>query len=110
MIPIDSIKIPRYIQRLCEGWAGSEDCMLRAVSSTGGLTLGTIRPSGCDTKEKWYYHIWMEFASDLSYARVSFKYGDEDADQLNYAEEWACNICMALAEAYGLEDWDASDD
>ncbi len=105
MIPIDSIEIPCDIQELCTNWAGDMGCKLRAVSSTGGLTLGSIRPKGCDTDEKWYLTIWREFASDLGHnARVG------NSHELACAEKWANDACVALAEAYGLEDWDACED
>jgi len=111
MIPVNSIKLPIDIQLLCEGWADNVDCMLRAVSSTGGLTLGSIRPSGCDTDEKWYLAIWREFANDLGYcARVAFKHGNDDSYELECAEGWADDVCGALAKSYGLEDWEACDD
>jgi hypothetical protein len=109
MIPIDSIEIPVDIQELCTNWAGDMGCMLRAVSSTGSLTLGTIRPRGCDTIEKWYLSIWMEFASDLAYNAHLARLGD-DYGALACAEAWADDICDQLAESYGLEDWDACDE
>jgi hypothetical protein len=111
MIQVNSIKVPCDIQELCADWAGGMGCMLRAVSSTGGLTMGTLRPEGCDTEEKWYLTIWRELASDLDYnARMAFKGGEEDYAALACAEAWADDICDQIAEAYGLEDWDACDD
>jgi hypothetical protein len=111
MIPVNSIKVPCDIQRLCADWAGGEDCMLRAVSSAGGLTLGSIRPKNCDTDEKWYYHIWMEFASDIGdAAHIAHNNEHEDSDKLDCADEWIDNICKLLAESYGLEDWDSYED
>ena len=111
MIQVNSIEIPSDIQELCTNWAGGVDCMLRAVSSTGGLTMGTIRPKGCDTDEKWYYHIWMEFASDIGYAAHLARNDDtDDADEMGRAEEWVCDVCETLAESYGLEDWYSRDD
>ncbi len=109
MIPIDSIKVPCDIQDLCVGWAGNMDCMLRAIASTGGLTLGSTRPRGCDTDEKWYLTIWREFASDLGYNAHLARLGN-DYPELACAEAWADDICDQLAESYSLEDWDACDD
>ncbi len=66
-IPVNSIKMPVTFQRLCADWHGGMDCMLYAVSSTGGLTIGTTRPEGCDSEEKWYLSIWRELENDISY-------------------------------------------
>ena len=111
MIPVNSIKMPRDIQRLCKYWAGNRACTLRAISSTGGLTLGTIRPKGCDTDEKWYLTIWRDFASDLNYtARVARSKGNADYHELACAEARADDVCDMLAEDYGLEDWDSCDE
>jgi hypothetical protein len=108
MIPINSIEIPVALQRLCGEWHGGLDCMLYAVSSTGGLTMGTIRPVGCDTDEKWYLNIWREFASDLGYAAMQARKGDdEDADELEKWEVWVDGVCDKLEEEYGLEDWES---
>jgi hypothetical protein len=110
MIPINSIKVPCDIQRLCADWHGGMDDMLYAVSSTGGLTLGAIRPVGCDTEEKWYLTIWREFASDLGYnARLAREGNEGDYPELACAENWADDVCDELAFSYGLEDWDACD-
>lgn len=111
-IPVDSIEIPCEYVDLCEGWAGGTDCMLRAVSSTGNLTIGNIRPRGCDTDEKWYYHLWLQLSSDVGYAaRLTREGGDEhgDADDLAEFEEWVDEQCERLCESYGLEDWDQDD-
>ncbi len=108
-IPVDSIVVPERFVELCEGWAGGTDCMLRAISSTGNLTTGTLRPRGCDTDEKWYYSIWLDLSSDVGYvARMARKGGDEhhDADDLDEFEEWVDEQCDRLCESYGLEDWE----
>jgi hypothetical protein len=111
MIQVNSIEIPCDIQRLCADWHGGMDDMLYAVSSTGGLTMGTIRPEGCDTDEKWYLTIWRELSSDLGHVAVmAFKDSDVDSYELECAESWADDVCGTLAESYGLENWDACDD
>ena len=120
-IPVDSIKIPYEYFELCMHWHGNQDCMLYAVCSTGGLTLGTIRPRGCDSDEKWYLTIWRELSSDVAYARRSaekgcnFRAGYDDGDgeghdadypALVEFEEWVDAQCERLCVSYGLEDWD----
>ena len=109
-IPVDSIEVPVRFQHLCMHWAGNEDCMLRAISSTGGLTIGTTRPRGCDSEEKWYLSIWRELSCDVGYNRRMAGDGDPDYDGLSDFEDWAEEIADRLEESYGLADWDACDD
>jgi hypothetical protein len=121
MIPVDSIAIPVRFQHLCAHWHGNVDCMLYAVCSTGGLTIGNRRPYGCDTDEKWYYHIWRDLAVDVDYAvRAAAKGlnapdecdgGDGDGHDADYPElvefsEWVDAQCEALMDSYGLADWE----
>ncbi|RLB70467.1 MAG: hypothetical protein DRH04_03540 [Deltaproteobacteria bacterium] len=107
-IPIDSIKIPVPLQHLCIKWHSGIDDMLYAVCSTGGLTLGTIRPLGCDTDEQWYLHIWRGFAIDLgiaAQAALECPDGDDDIELAKW-EAWADGIVYELERDYGLEDWE----
>ena len=114
--PVNSIVIPERFVRACAGWEGDVDCRLRAVTSTGNLTTGTIRPAGCDgDKEKWYLTIWRELSCDLGGALCMALLGhngesDEfDAKVLIEFEYWVDAIVARLEEEYGLADWDACD-
>jgi hypothetical protein len=91
--------------------------MLRAVTSTGNLTTGTISPRGCDgDKEKWYLTIWRELSCDLG---LTVRYASEgwngesdeaDADELAEFQAWVDEtVIPRLEEEYGLADWDACD-
>lgn len=105
--PIDSIEIPTEYIELCELWNSGLNCMLYAVSSTGGLTLGNRRPSGCDTEEKWYLQLWLELSCDVAYAaRLAMKPEHEDHATLIGFEIWVDKIIERLSEEYGLEDWE----
>jgi hypothetical protein len=117
-IPVNSIEIPGWIVELCSSWYSGIDCMLYAVSSTGGLTTGTNRPTGCNT-EQWYLHIWREFSVDIGIARRAAFDGynaeddggdgeghDADYPALVRAEEWVESVCGDLEYSYGLEDWE----
>ena len=115
-IPVDSILIPADYIDLCEGWHGGQSCSLYAVSSTSGLTLGTLRPEGCDTEEKWYLTLWRELSSDVDFAsrracinRGIFK-AHEDLPELAEFAIWIDEQVIRLEESYGLSDWDACDD
>ena len=107
-LAVDSIVIPDWIVALCANWYSGQDDMLYAVCSTGGLTIGTIRPSGCDCAEEWYLTIWREFSCDLGYAaRTARKVRDVDADKLACAEKWVDKQVAALEACYGLADFEA---
>ena len=113
--PVDSIVIPARFVRACDGWEGGMDCMLRAVTSTGNLTTGTIAPAGCDgDEEKWYLTIWRELSADLGIVvgmtREDYVESDE-ANAANLAEfkGWADEVVARLEDEYGLADWDACD-
>jgi len=100
------IEIPGWVDELCCNWYGGQDCMLYAVCSTGGLTLGNRRPLGCDTDEKWHLTIWRGFSADMGYAaRCARKGGCEDADLLADAELWIESVCALLEREYDLAEW-----
>lgn len=102
------IDIPDEFLDLCEGWAGDTDCMLRAVSSTGGLTLGTNRPYSDDvgrymTDAEWHVHLWNRLSSDLGYvARLAERDSHEDAGSLREFEAFADDVADRLRAEYGL--------
>lgn len=112
-IPIDSIEIPDRFVDLCIGWHGDIGCKLYAVASTGGLSLGNIRPGGCDSAEKWYLTIWRDFAVDVHHARRAAgddqcfpPDGHEDLDALIEFEEWVDEQVDRLSASYDLEEWE----
>ncbi len=109
-IPVDSIKMPVRFQRLCADWSGGVDCMLYAVSSTGGLTTGNILPRGCDSDEKWYLTIWRELSCDVGYIARHQISKDSDYDNLVEFEAWVDEQVCRLEESYGLADWYAYDE
>ncbi len=106
---VNSIEIPNRFVRACIGWEGGMDCMLRAVTSTGNLTIGTIRPMGCITDEKWYLHLWRELSCDLSSAVLLADDSDngDDATLLAEFEEWVEDIVGRLEVEYNLVSWEA---
>jgi hypothetical protein len=114
-IPVNSIWFKASHIDLCTDWAGGTDCMLRAVASTRNLTIGTRRPGGCDSDEKWYLTIWRELSCDIGHAvslsRRDNGYSDDDEvrDLIEF-EDWVDFQIERLEESYGLSDWDACDD
>ena len=118
-ISVDSIVIPARFIDGCEGWEGGMNCMIRAITSTGNLTIGTHRPRGCNSDEKWYLTIWRNLSADVSYAeriaRESFRnrandIGHDDWEVLVEFEIWIDEQIDRLERSYGLADWDNSDD
>jgi len=111
-IPVDSIVIPGRFIDLCSEWYDGQGCMLYAVSSTGGLTLGSIRPEGCETEEKWYLTLWRNLSADMYRARrcagddQAYPEGHEDIPALCEFDEWVDEQVDQLEESYGLADWD----
>jgi hypothetical protein len=105
MIPVDSIEIPVGFQHLCKGREGATIGTIYAVSSSGGLTIGTLRPEGCDTDEKWYLTIWRNLAAEAFYIRC--KAGEDSADhrELIEFEFWVDEQVERLEQSYGLADW-----
>jgi len=107
VIPVDSIVIPDRFVMLASGWYDGSGDMLYAVASTGGLTMGSIRPLGADTPEKWYLSIWRDLSVDIGYAvRAAKRSGHEDYEALSEFEDWVDAQVDALVESYSLEDWD----
>ena len=99
--PVNSIEIPPEYRALCPEWHGGQSCLLYAIASTGGLTLGNRRPIGCDTEEKWYLQLWQELSADITYA-MRDGFGHEDYDILVGFEEWSNKIVEQLAKEYDL--------
>jgi hypothetical protein len=85
--------------------------MLRAVSSTGGLTTGTICPvtdytDDDDRDRKWYYSIWLELSGDVGRARRMAGYDHRDFNSLVDFEDWIDEQVYQLWESYGLDEWE----
>ncbi len=104
--PVDSIVIPDRFMRVCANWHNGINCMLYAVSSTGNLTTGTIRPDDCDTDEQWYLTLWNELSVAIGYARrAAIEDKSEDVGIFDEFEGWVDAICDRLTREYGLDDW-----
>ena len=109
MIPINSIEVPACYRRLCNDWHNGIDCMLYAIASTGGVTIGTICPiTDYDDEEdrdrKWYYQLWCELSADVGYARKTACLSDhEDCDELMNFEDWVDMQVVRLSQSYGLD-------
>ncbi len=112
-IPVDSIVIPERFVKPCADWAGGVDCKLRAVESTGNLTIGNRRPWNCDSDEQWYLTIWRDLSIDLAYTHrqgtIPYRREPDDLSELADFEVWVDEQIERLEESYGLADWDASD-
>lgn len=59
------IAIPEEFVQCCAEWHRGSASMMYAISSTGALSLGTNRPLGCGTDEKWMWHLLNELESEI---------------------------------------------
>jgi len=68
VMDLNNVEFPERFVRTAGEWYGGQGCILYAVSSTGGLTRGSIRPDLCDddgnytpaTDEAWIRYLWDE--------------------------------------------------
>ncbi len=119
--PVDSIVIPKHFVDICDNWYNDEDedDLIYAVSSTGNLTTGNRRPSGCDSEEKWYVFLWSKLANNVECAVRDAKQGfnvaangdggDGDGHDVDYSllvefETYVNEIVDRLSVEYGLDD------
>lgn len=103
------VEIPAEYVNLCHEWAGGTDCTLRAISSTGELTVGTVRPYNDDgrpmTDEEWHIHLFECLGADLYGIVRQGRQGEcEDFDGLRRFEDWAGMMVDHLRATYGLTD------
>jgi hypothetical protein len=102
------VEIPAEFIELCSGWAGDTDCMLRAIDSTGDLTLGSRCPLNDDgepmTGREWHASLWSSLSCDVAYCRrMAEKSNHEDAVALQAFEEFADETHEMLCREYGIE-------
>jgi hypothetical protein len=64
-IPINSVAIPPELVEFCCEWYDGQASMMYAIASTGGLTLGTIRPRWARTEAEWYCGLFDNLAAEL---------------------------------------------
>jgi hypothetical protein len=91
MVAVNSIEIPAEFVQLASEWYDGQASMLYAVASTGGLTLGSVRPYTDDeeikemgiiyyrrpmTDEEWYRSLWDGLESELYRAMKHDKEGE----------------------------------
>lgn len=108
--PIDSIEIPPEFLDLAGAWYDGQSSMLYAVASTGGLTLGPVRPMVYGenrhmTDEEWYWSLWSDLASELrSLIRMVEKNrGKARIAKLRRFEEFADQTADRLAAEYEID-------
>lgn len=103
------IEFPPEFLELCHGWAMDSECMLRAIDSTGNLTLGSIRPYDSDegrnlTDQEWHVSLWSALGCDIrACIRLAEKSNSDDLDELRRFEQFAEYTEDQLRKAYGLD-------
>jgi hypothetical protein len=115
---LTEVSIPSEYIILAEKWYNGMGDMLYAVSSTGGLTLGSARPSvqvehswRALTDREWHLSLWSSLSSDIgAAARACEKSAHgpdhDDASELRQFERFADETIERLRKAYKLEDSD----
>ncbi len=116
-IPVNSIVIPERFVSLCHDWNGGLEDMLYAVSSTGNLTTGEIRPWRYDSDEEWYYSLWCDLFTSVWIATRAAEKGynaeddggdgdGHDADYPTLVEfgKYVDSIVERLENSYGFND------
>lgn len=101
---VDSITIPGEFKTLADQWYGGQHCILYAISSTGGLTLGTIRPTHDMSDQEWYVSLWDDLDITLSRILRKLESDHEDKETLTRFQEFAEQTADRLREEYGLDD------
>ena len=114
-IELVEIDIPGEFIDLCNGWAGESDCRLRAIDSTGGLTIGNRHRWNNDvnrflTDQEQHLSLWCDLQCDIRYClRLMSKNGNHhpDFDAMSRFETFAEETEASLRETYGLQDSEA---
>ena len=101
------VEIPDEFINLASEWYCGDGDLLYAVASTGGLTLGSIRPRNEDgepmSDTEWHVYLWDGLASDVLMALRDARKGHEDADALEDFATFCDDTADRLRKAYGLE-------
>lgn len=98
-----NVPIPKKFIDLATQWHGGQDSFLYAVSSSGGLTIGTDRPYDNDaerylTDDEWHLRLWQGLESEV---RDCYRYDASNslARFLKFCEE----TVATLRTTYRLE-------
>ncbi len=82
--------IPDRFVTLAQTWYDGSGSMLYAISSTGNLTFGSIRPNGADgpmSDSEWGRYLYWKLSRELGYILDS-KPGRYHQTDLRLFKEW----------------------
>ena len=103
LIPVE---IPSEYVQLASEWYDGSGSMLYAITSTGGLTLGSRRPLDCETDQEWQLRLFCCLSSELSSLRRMLKDKSlSDYLQIESFEDWTDATLEHLAATYGIEEY-----
>lgn len=103
---VNSIDMPHEYIEVCNDCHSGQDCLLYAVASSGGLYLGSTRPDGCDTDEKWYLRLWISLSADITAVVRMFARNGDVPEELKEFADFVDKTIDKLREEYDLQDWD----
>lgn len=104
------VGMPDEYVALCRHWHGGQDDLMYAVSSTGGLTLGSMVPYSDEadrfmTDQEWHVSLWGSLECDVRRAAQSARTGGHrDDDTLAQFALYCDEVGTALRTLYGLTD------
>jgi hypothetical protein len=105
---LKEIEIPAEFAEFASGFYEGSDSMLYAITSTGNLEIGSIRPYDCDTDEKWQLNLFetldMELCHLLRAMRRTEKTNCQHYDICHRFQKWAEIAANTLRTEYGLDD------
>lgn len=104
------VQIPFEFVEIASQWYSGSASMLYAITSTGGLTIGTCRPLSCESDQQWQILLFDCLESELSYIRRWMEKNpdreeSDDLDAIAQFEEWVEETSNRLRKEYNLEDW-----
>ena len=104
---IDSIAIPAEFVELARQWYDGQGCILYAISSTGNLTLGSIRPINDDghsmSYQEWYYSLYLDLDCELSRLIRRLPKYTRGKGALKRFQQWAERTGEMLRKEYNLD-------
>ena len=104
------IDIPCEYLLLCRDWHSGQDDLLYAVSSTGGLTIGSRRPyddyeGRSLTDQEWHLSLWNGLESDIRHAAdTADSHNHDDGSLLREFGIYCEDTIATLRTLYDLTD------
>ena len=105
---VNSIQVPERFVELASTWYSGSDSMLYAITSTGNLTTGGIRPNipfeGPMSDEEWYVDLFDNLSCELYHLlKMNSQHVEKHKEELTAFMEWAEEQADILRHEYGID-------